>query len=105
MLGLLNSKLMDFAYTYLNPEKGEVLAQIKKAHIESLPIICDDIRKPILLDLVNHILTEKRKGSDTTELENRIDNIVFHIYGLTYDEVLIVDPQTPITREEYEKNL
>ena len=103
MLGLLNSKLMDFAYTYLNPEKGEVLAQVKKMHVESLPIIYDDIRKSILLDLVNHILSEKVKESDTTELENRIDNIVFHIYGLTYDEVLIVDPQTPITREEYER--
>ena len=22
-------------------------------------------------------------------------------YGLTYDEVLIVDPETPITREKY----
>lgn len=102
MLGILNSKLMDFAYTYLNPEKGEVLAQVKKIHVESLPIIYDNIRKPILLDLVNHILTEKAKGSDTIELENCIDNIVFHIYGLTYDEVLIVDPQTPITREQYE---
>lgn len=103
MLGILNSKLMDFAYTYLNPEKGEVLAQVKKIHVESLPIIYDNIRKPILLDLVNHIVYEKAKGSDTIELENCIDNIVFHIYGLTYDEVLIVDPQTPITREEYER--
>ena len=33
---------------------------------------------------------------------NKIDNIVYHLYGLTYDEVLIVDPQTPITREQYE---
>lgn len=103
VLGLLNSKLMDFIYTYINPEKGEALAEVKKNHVESLPIIDDDIRKPILLDLVNHILTEKAKGSDTIELENCIDNIVFHIYGLTYDEVLIVDPQTPITREEYER--
>lgn len=104
VLGLLNSKLMDFIYTYINPEKGEALAEVKKNHVESLPIIDDDIRKPILLDLVNHILTEKAKGSDTIELENCIDNIVFHIYGLTYDEVLIVDPQTSITREEYEKH-
>lgn len=104
ILGLLNSKLMDFIYTYINPEKGEVLAEVKKNHVESLPIIYDNIRKPILLDLVNHILTERVKDSNTTELENRIDNIVFHIYGLTYDEVLIVDPQTPITREEYEKH-
>ena len=34
--------------------------------------------------------------------ENKIDFLVYHLYGLTYDEVLIVDPDTPITREEYE---
>lgn len=68
ILGLLNSKLMDFVYTYINPEKGEVLAQVKKNHVESLPIIYDDIRNPMLLDLVNRVLTEKVKGYDTTEL-------------------------------------
>ena len=34
--------------------------------------------------------------------EKQIDRLVYHLYGLTYDEVLIVDPETPITREEYE---
>lgn len=38
------------------------------------------------------------------EKMNIIDNIVYHLYDLTYDEVLIVDPKTPITRDEYEKN-
>ena len=35
---------------------------------------------------------------------NEIDLRVYQLYGLTYDEVLIVDPETPITREEYESN-
>lgn len=34
---------------------------------------------------------------------NEIDLRVYKLYGLTYDEVLIVDPETPISREEYEK--
>ena len=29
--------------------------------------------------------------------------LVYQLYHLKYDDVLIVDPQTPITREEYEK--
>lgn len=33
---------------------------------------------------------------------NEIDHIVYHLYGLTYDEVLVIDPTTPITRKEYE---
>ena len=35
--------------------------------------------------------------------ESNIDMLIYRLYNLTYDEVLIVDPETPITREEYEK--
>ena len=34
--------------------------------------------------------------------DREIDLKVYHLYGLTYDEVLTVDPATPITREEFE---
>ena len=30
--------------------------------------------------------------------ESEIDRLVYQLYGLTYDEVLIVDSETPITR-------
>ena len=40
--------------------------------------------------------------SDNSTLESCITLLVYHLYGLTYDEVLIVDPEIPITREEYE---
>lgn len=43
------------------------------------------------------------EGNDKDKISNEIDLLVYHLYGLTYDEVLIVDPETPITREEYEK--
>lgn len=29
--------------------------------------------------------------------------IVYKLYNISYDEVLIIDPDTPITREEYER--
>ena len=38
-------------------------------------------------------------------LEQQIDLIVYHLYNLTYDEVLIIDPEIPISRDEYEKVL
>ncbi len=41
--------------------------------------------------------------NDTSVLENEIDFFVYHLYGLSYEEILIVDPETPITKEEYEK--
>ena len=52
-------------------------------------------------NLVSSIFNAKRLAVDTdiTALEQQIDLL---IYNLTYDEVLIVDPQTSITREQYE---
>ena len=38
VLGVINSKLLDFVYGFMNPEKGEALAQVKKQHVEQLPI-------------------------------------------------------------------
>ena len=57
----------------------------------------------ILDRLVKQIIQAKDHSlsANTTDFENQIDKLVYRIYGLTYDEVLIVDPDTPITEEEY----
>ena len=44
-----------------------------------------------------HQLTNQIAATD-----REIDLRVYHLYGLTYDEVLTVDPNTTITKEEYE---
>ena len=57
----------------------------------------------ILKSRVDEIIEQKRLNTvfDASVLERDIDNIVYHLYGLTYDEVLIIDPQTPITLYQY----
>ena len=57
-----------------------------------------------LISLVETIIEGKRSGDDVSTEEIEIDLLVYHLYGLTYDEVLIVDPGTPITQEEYNNN-
>ena len=42
-------------------------------------------------------------SAQIAETDQEIDQKVYHLYGLTYDEVLTVDPNTPIKREDYEK--
>ena len=68
-----------------------------------LPAVGDDDKNRIE-ELVNGILTAKRDdlNADTTAEEQEIDRMVYHLYGLTYDEVKIVDPETPLKKEEYE---
>lgn len=48
---------------------------------------------------VNSLLECRGENED---LVKRLDILVYQLYGLTYDEVLLVDPNTSITREEYD---
>lgn len=101
ILGLLNSKLLNWYYQkVLNPEEGEALAQVKKGHLIQLPIAI--AQNESLSMLVQERLDGNLKQETIVSLENKIDLFVYHLYGLTYNEVLIVDPETPITKEEYE---
>ena len=100
LLGILNSTLINylFATKFLNLAiKAEYLKQLR------MPIPSAAIQKQ-LESLVSKVLELKKVNieADTTSLEIQIDFLVYHLYGLTYDEVLIVDPETPISREEYE---
>ena len=103
ILGQINSKLLNWYYQkVLNPEEGEALAQVKKGHLTQLPIAVEQDDE--LYSLVQKRLDVIIEQEYIDSLENEIDKKVYHLYGLTYDEVLIVDPETPITREEYEDN-
>ena len=108
ILGLLNSKYTSW---YLrNKFKDKHLAggylAINKTTIEQLPfIIADANNQKSIINDVKKILVNKRTNImvDSQFEEQEIDKVVYHLYGLTYDEVLVVDPETPITREEFEK--
>jgi adenine-specific DNA-methyltransferase len=39
---------------------------------------------------------------DDAELENKIDLIVYKLYGLTYEEVKIIAPEFELNKAEYE---
>lgn len=106
LVGIMNSKLATFFHFNHSPKatKGafpKILVQDIKEF--PLPKVNSDERK-ILMRLVDDVTTIKKGKSiaDTSALENQIDFLVYHLYGLTYDEVLIVDPETPISREEYD---
>ena len=51
------------------------------------------------------MVTEKKSPRGEKAMDVAVANglVIEGEKGPTYDEVLIVDPETPITREEYEK--
>ena len=108
LLAVLNSRPISFwfAHKFGKLQRG-LFPQFKINELASFPIpFCSKEQEKQLAEIANKIMIAKEADSnaDTIALETEIDRLVYQLYGLTYDEVLIVDPETPITREEYEKN-
>ena len=102
LLGIVNSKAITFWFNTAFLNIDNLFPHIQKNQLESIPIpiVNQDLRLTIE-QLSSEILSSTRDVRSTMQ---EIDLLVYHLYGLTYDEVHIVDPETPITREEYESN-
>lgn len=107
ILPLVNSKVCQFFIRkFAAPRLGDSFVETKIIHLLKFPIpYATSNQRDSLLSLVGQILKAKKDSpqADTREMEQQIDIIIYHLYGLTYEEVLIVDPETQITKEEYEK--
>lgn len=110
-IGLMNSRLMDYMYTYINPEKGEALAEVKKHHVEQLPICPIDFNNAAeikmhdqLVKMVENMLASNQRlaaaktphESESLQrqivaTDNRIDALVYELYGLDSNEITVVD--------------
>ena len=101
LLGFMNSKLANFFFRCFSTNSN-----VNGYEIEAIPIC--DFPQQVSNEIASMVETMMQKRNEnhsaniSTE-ESAVDFLVYHLYGLTYDEVLIVDPETPITREEYEK--
>ena len=89
VLGILNSKLMDFIFRHINSN-----THVSAGELNSLPFPDseDSTRDPII-SLVDEIFDAKRTNPDVdaSELEKEIDQIVYLLYDLTPEEIAIVE--------------
>lgn len=108
LLGLLNSKLLQHYFGYIGVMTAGGAYTLKDTTIQAMPIApATDNQQKAITDLVDDILSKKDSNvnSDVSKWEEEIDHRVYALYGLTYDDVLIVDPNFSLNKEEYEKLL
>lgn len=96
ILGLLNSKLLNFYYLKkFTTKKEDIFPEIQTYLYEQLPI--PDITKENqnlaneVVNLVNKILEFKKQNKDTSEFEKKIDDLVYKLYDLNDDEIKIIN--------------
>ena len=94
ILGILNSSLGNYMYKLMSCETGKVFAQVKLAVLRELPIkIVSESQQIPIIKLVDKILEIKKESpdKDTSIEETMINNLIYDIYGLTEDEIRIIE--------------
>ena len=92
LCGLLNSKVVNFWY-----HRKYQLPTIGGYELDSIPIPKNLVTKQKhIIDLVDKILEAKRSdpSADTSALEREIDMLVYELYGLTEEEIAVIEKGT-----------
>ena len=95
ILGLLNSKLFQYIMYKMTFEKTKgAFTKAKIFHYYELPVkICNQSQQKAIIDEVEKVMTAKEllSSAETYAMESEIDRLVYQLYGLTEDEIKIVE--------------
>jgi type I restriction-modification system DNA methylase subunit len=108
LMAVLQSKLFLFLYRTSNQGDARVIPQVKASRLEPLPFPDDFLASPITqkLSVSSQLMYQLRKrlsaaktSPEVNVLERQIeatdkhiDRLVYDLYGLTVDEIQVVDP-------------
>jgi len=104
VLALLNSTTFQHLMKLLTFDKTSgAFTKAKIFHYYELPVKkATNIIQTGFSNRVEKILLLKSQGIETTALEQQIDNLVYKLYELTYDEVKVIDPGFALSEQAYE---
>ena len=111
LLGVLNSKLLRALWVGRFYDQRQTFPKVKGTYLKELPIALSDFSNPAeksihdkLVRLVDKMLdlTPKMRAATTesekdtlqnaiTATDNEIDHLVYELYGLTEDEIKLVE--------------
>jgi len=92
VLGVLNSSLMKWIIYDICPVKMGDARKYGLNYIKKLPIpkASQKVQERII-ELVENIMDEKARNGSTKQLENQINQMVYQLYGLTEEEIAVVE--------------
>ena len=102
ILALLNSRIMQFIWKEIYPEQKDVFPRLKKEQLIKIPIpyVSPEVQK-ILSNCVKLILGNHDEDK-TLEMENTINILTYKLYGIEWNEVISLDPETNLSQKEFD---
>lgn len=99
IVGWLNSKAVDFYYKKrFSTKKEEAFPEIQTYLYEQLPLPPYNSE---IIERIESLVTQLLANPLSVELRKEIDKNIYRMYGLSYNDVLIIDPETNIFNEDY----
>ena len=97
---MLNS---NFAYSWfkINGKQRGVGLDIGVIKLRMFPIPIIEKQKSRIEELVDTIITNKSDLKETKELEDHLDVLIYKLYELNYEDVLIIDEAFAMSEVEY----
>ncbi|MGE0083520.1 MAG: TaqI-like C-terminal specificity domain-containing protein [Desulfococcaceae bacterium] len=96
-LAIINSSLLKYYWQIMFSDFKTIFPQVTIFSLKQIPI-AEKKGKTALktVSIVSRILAAKKKNpnADTTDLEREIDRLVYDLYGLTEEEIAIVEGRT-----------
>lgn len=103
-LGVFNSSYIKYKYNEIVRESGRVFPQVKITFLKQLPFVIPSIDvQDTIASYVRLLIERLSRKEDISVLLRTIDIIIYKIFNLEFEEVLSIDPEIPITEEEYNK--
>jgi len=92
VVGILNSRAIQYYYQQKFKAETDLFPKIRIKQAKQLPIpIADFEVQTAIADLVDKIINAKTVGLITEKFEKEIDKLVYELYGLTEEEVKVVE--------------
>ena len=94
VMALLNSSLLQWYYSNMFKGDTELFPKIRIAQAKQLPIrkVSIEMQQPIIM-LIDKILASKQScpNADTSDIEQKINELVYQLYNLTPEEIAIIE--------------
>ncbi|MGK7940599.1 MAG: class I SAM-dependent DNA methyltransferase [Crocosphaera sp.] len=94
LIAILNSKVIDFFFPHICPKVRGDFMRFKSIYVSQIPIPKATKKQDTdITEIVNKIIKIKNNNpdADVSHLEKEIDQIVYELYGLTPEEIAIVE--------------
>ncbi|MAN58812.1 MAG: restriction endonuclease [Flavobacteriaceae bacterium] len=95
ILGLMNSKLMNYLYSNKFKSTKTVFSEIQARSVKELPIPkISKLQEIEIVKLADQIIEMKKCELESSEIENEIDQLVYQFYDLTEEEIELIEKHT-----------